>query len=45
MRAETLTTPRAVAIPLLKEFREKIPIFYEDIEPEAKQADNLRKGR
>ncbi len=36
---------REVTLPLLKEFQEKIPIFYEDIEPEAKQADNLRKGR
>ena len=36
---------REVTIPLLKEFQEKIPIFYEDIEPEAKQADNLKKGR
>lgn len=36
---------RQVTIPLLAEFKEKIPIFYEDIEPEAKQADNMRKGR
>jgi thymidylate synthase (FAD) len=36
---------REVTIPLLAEFKEKIPIFYEDIEPEAKQADNLKKGR
>lgn len=36
---------REVTIPLLKEFQAKIPIFYDDIEPEAKQADNMRKGR
>jgi thymidylate synthase (FAD) len=36
---------RQVTIPLLQEFQEKIPIFYEDIEPMAKQADNIRKGR
>jgi thymidylate synthase (FAD) len=36
---------RQVTIPLLAEFKEKIPILYEDIEPEAKQADNMRKGR
>jgi thymidylate synthase (FAD) len=36
---------REVTIPLLKEFQEKIPIFYEDIEPMAKQSDNIMKGR
>lgn len=36
---------RQVAIPLLQEFQERIPILFEDIEPEAKQADNLRKMR
>lgn len=36
---------RQVSIPLLKEFQEKIPVLFEDIEPEAKQADNLRKMR
>ena len=36
---------REVTIPLLAEFQAKIPILYEDIEPLAKQADNLRKGR
>ena len=36
---------REVTIPLLAEFQEKIPIFYEDIEPLAKQSDNLTKGR
>ena len=36
---------REVTIPLLKEFQENIPIFYEDIEPLAKQSENLKKGR
>lgn len=36
---------RQVTIPLLKEFQEKIPILYEDIEPLAKQSDNLKKMR
>ena len=42
---ETHPQMRQVTIPLLKEFQENIPIFYEDIEPLAKQSDNLRKGR
>lgn len=36
---------REVTIPLLKEFQEKIPIIYEDIIPESKQSDNLKKMR
>ena len=36
---------REVTIPLLEEFKSKIPIFYEDIEPLAKQSENLKKGR
>ena len=36
---------RQVTIPLLAEFKEKIPVLFEDIEPEAKQADNMRKMR
>jgi len=36
---------REVTIPLLKEFQEKIPVLYEDIEPEAKQSDNMKKMR
>lgn len=36
---------RQVSIPLLAQFQERIPILFEDIEPEAKQADNLRKMR
>ena len=42
---ETHPQMRQVTIPLLKEFQEKIPIFFEDIEPLAKQSDNLQKGR
>lgn len=36
---------RQVTIPLLAEFRNVIPLLYDDIEPEARQADNLKKGR
>ncbi len=36
---------REVTLPLLKEFQDKIPVLFEDIEPEAKQADNLKKMR
>ena len=36
---------RQVTIPLLCEFQARIPVLFEDIEPEAKQADNLRKMR
>jgi len=36
---------REVAIPLLQEFQRKIPLLYEDIEPGARQADNLMKPR
>lgn len=36
---------KQVTLPLLKEFQEKIPILFEDIEPEGKQADNLKKMR
>ncbi len=36
---------RQVTIPLLQEFQAKIPILYEDIEPEAKQSDNMKKMR
>lgn len=36
---------RQVSIPLLKQFQERIPLLFEDIEPEAKQSDNLRKMR
>jgi thymidylate synthase (FAD) len=36
---------REVTIPLLAEFKSKIPILYEDIEPLATQRQNLEKGR
>ncbi len=36
---------RQVTIPLLEEFKAKIPILYEDIEPMARQVDNIAKGR
>jgi len=36
---------RQVAIPLLEEFQQKIPVLYEDIEPGATQAENLKKMR
>ena len=43
--AETHPDFRAVTIPLLKEFQEKIPLLFQDIEPEARQIDNLKKAR
>lgn len=47
MRTSKETHPqmKQVTIPLLKEFQEKIPILFEDIIPEARQADNIAKGR
>ena len=47
MRTSKETHPqmREVTIPLLAEFQEKIPLLYDDIEPLAKQAENLRKAR
>ena len=36
---------RQVTLPLLKEFQAKIPVLYEDIEPDAKQSDNMKKMR
>lgn len=36
---------RQVTIPLLAEFQAKIPIIFEDIEPLARQVDNIAKGR
>lgn len=36
---------RQVTIPLLEEFKVKIPIIFDDIEPMGRQADNARKGR
>lgn len=36
---------REVTIPLLAQFKERIPILYDDIMPEARQIDNMRKPR
>ena len=36
---------REVSIPLLAQFKERIPILFEDIEPNARQIDNLRLPR
>jgi len=36
---------RQVTIPLLAEFKAKIPILFDDIEPMAKQSEGMRKGR
>lgn len=36
---------RQVTIPLLSEFKEKIPLLFDDIEPLARQADNLKLPR
>jgi thymidylate synthase (FAD) len=47
MRTTRETHPqcREVTIPLLKIFQERIPIFYEDIEPMGSQVDAIAKGR
>jgi len=42
---ETHPQMRQVTLRLLEEFRDKIPVFYDDITPMAKQSDNLGKGR
>src|SRR5215204_174834 len=42
---ETHPQMRQVAISLLEEFKSKIPILYDDIEPLAKQNENLKKAR
>lgn len=36
---------REVMIPLLEEFQQKLPILFDDIEPNARQIENLRKPR
>jgi thymidylate synthase (FAD) len=36
---------REVTIPLLTEFKHKIPILFDDIEPMAKQSESMKKGR
>ena len=47
MRTSKETHPqfREVTIPLLKEFKDKIPILYADIVPESKQSNNMRMMR
>lgn len=42
---ETHQDFRAVTIPLLAEFKKRIPILYDDIEPNARQIENMRKAR
>jgi len=36
---------RQIMIPLLEEFKKMIPVLFEDIEPNARQVDNIKKGR
>lgn len=36
---------RQVTIPLLAEFQKLVPVLFEDIVPEARQVDNIAKGR
>lgn len=47
MRTSRQTHPqmRQVVDPLLAEFKERIPLLYDDIEPGASQAENLKKPR
>lgn len=47
MRTTKETHPqlREVTIPLLAEFKEKIPLLYDDLEPMARQIDNMRKPK
>jgi len=47
MRTSKETHPdfRRVTIPLLAEFKQRIPILYDDIEPNARQIDNMKKPR
>ena len=42
---ETHPQMRQITIPLLVEFKEKIPLLYDDIEPEETQKENLKKPR
>ena len=42
---ETHPDFKRVAIPLLDQFRERIPLLFDDIEPEMRQIDNLKKAR
>lgn len=47
MRTSKETHPdfRRVTIPLLAEFQKTFPILFDDINPEARQIENLQKGR
>lgn len=47
MRSSRETHPdlRRVVVPLLKTFQECIPLLFDDIEPLARQIDNLKKAR
>ena len=47
MRTSNETHPdfRQVTIPLLEEFKQKIPLLYDDIEPNERQVNNLKKER
>ena len=36
---------REVTVPLLEEFKRTVPLLYDDIEPGARQVENLRKAR
>jgi thymidylate synthase (FAD) len=47
MRTSRETHPdfRRVMIPLLDEFKKRVPILYDDIEPNARQIENMRKAR
>jgi thymidylate synthase (FAD) len=42
---ETHPQMREVTLPLLAEFKEKIPLLYDDIEPLAPQSENVKKAR
>lgn len=47
MRTSKETHPdfKCLTIPMLAEFKKLVPILFEDIEPNARQIDNLRKAR
>lgn len=42
---ETHEDFRAVMIPLLAEFKKRVPLLFDDIEPNQRQIDNMRKAR
>jgi len=47
MRTSRETHPdfRRISIPMLEEFKRVVPLLYDDIEPNARQIDNLKKAR